>query len=81
MTSDRASTAPTPGRQALTGCITHIIVGMGAIKSLGLSGRQPVGSVIMTSVIFILLSIIYLGIRNWFANLRSAEWLMRRVAG
>jgi uncharacterized membrane protein YeiB len=69
------------GRQTLTLYILHIVVGMGFIDALGLTGRQTSSQAFVAAILFCVLATIFAFIwSKWFGR-GLAESLMRKLTG
>jgi len=69
------------GRQTLTLYIAHILVGMGTLEALGMLGDQSIETVVLASLLFCFLAIIYARIWSSFFRRGPFELLMRKLAG
>ncbi|WP_406648651.1 heparan-alpha-glucosaminide N-acetyltransferase domain-containing protein [Aliisedimentitalea scapharcae] len=72
----------TPGRQALTLYVLHILVGMGILEALGLlDGSLETKAIFAYSLLFCALCAVYARIWTLLASRGPLETLMRKLAG
>ena len=69
------------GRQTLTLYIAHILLGMGTIEWLGVTGGQTTGRALAAALLFCLAAAVYAYLWSRLVGRGPVEALMRRVAG
>ncbi|WP_295813348.1 DUF418 domain-containing protein [uncultured Nitratireductor sp.] len=69
------------GRQTLTLYIAHIVVGMGALETLGMLGGQTPGAAVLAALIFCVVSAVFAFVWSRAFKRGPVETLMRWVAG